>query len=471
MRHFPVFLKVEGKRIVVSGGGETAIAKLRLLLKSQADVHVYTETPEAMVLSWAQAGLLELHCRSIRADDFYNAAFSYAAEDNPDRDARTHALARMAGVLSNIVDNLEESEFITPALVDRDPVIVAIGTEGTAPVLARKIKSEIEETLPGELGLLARIGERFRSSASILPGGSPRRKFWSKFFFEWGPKALRSGGHPAVEQALIDLLDESKEQGPLVGKVFIVGAGPGDPDLLTRKALKVLDEADVVIHDRLVGPLVLELARREAIRIETGKKGFGPSWKQEDINALMIKHALEGARIVRLKSGDASVFGRLDEEMEALDSAGIPFEVVPGITTASAAAAEMNVSLTKRNRNSAFQILTAQDIKGFADHDWRTLARTGSVAAIYMGLKSAHFLAGRLMMHGADGEMPITIVQNVSRPDQKMVVSSIYELVSDAERLEDDGPSILMLGLEPRNCEQVIWRSLMNDSAQLVGIQ
>ncbi|MEM9278075.1 MAG: siroheme synthase CysG, partial [Pseudomonadota bacterium] len=369
MRHFPVFLKVEGKRILVTGGGETAVAKLRLLMKTDAEIVVFAENPEEQVQQWAGEGLVTLIGREIRGDDFYNAAMVYAAEDDEERDDRTATLGRMAGVLVNIVDNLEDSQFITPAIVDRDPVTVAIGTEGTAPVLARKIKAEIEESLPSELGFLAKIGNRFRSKAAELPHGRPRRNFWTRFFFEHGPHALKRGGESEVNEVLETLFEETAAKKQETGKVFFVGAGPGDPDLLTRKALKLLHEADVVIHDRLVSPQILELARREAEIIQTGKKGYGPSWKQEDINALMVEHAQKGAQIVRLKSGDPAVFGRLDEEMDALDEAEIRFEIVPGITTASAAAAQLNVSLTKRRRNSALRIMTAHDIKGFAEHD------------------------------------------------------------------------------------------------------
>ncbi len=431
MRHFPVFLSVQDKRILVVGGGETAISKLRLLMKTQAQIDVFAEEAESQIESWAHAGLLTLIRRDITPDDFDNAAMIYAAEDDDVRDKKTAALGRAAGVLVNIVDNLEDSEFITPALVDRDPVTIAIGTEGTAPVLARKIKSEIEASLPAELGLLARIGERFRPKAAKLAPGQPRRAFWTRFFYERGPLALKRGGQEAVNETLEALFEETRREETQPGLVHFVGAGPGDPDLLTRKALKVLHEADVVIHDRLVAPQILELARREAEILQTGKQGFGPSWKQEDINALMVKHAQNGAKVVRLKSGDPAIFGRLDEEMDALNSAGLAFEIVPGITTASAAAANLGVSLTRRRRNSALRIMTAHDIKGFAEHDWHDLARNGAVAAVYMGAKQAHFLSGRLLMHGASPQIPVTIMENVSRSDQQIITSTVGTLAAD----------------------------------------
>jgi len=418
MRHFPVFMNVQNRRILVTGAGETAIAKLRLLLKTEAQVVVFAIEVEQQVQSWADAGLLQIIHRDIRMDDFYNAAFIYAAEDDPERDATTAAKAKMANVMFNIVDNLADSEFITPAIVDRDPVTIAIGTEGTAPILARKIKSEIEENLPSEVGLLAKLAEYFRPKASRLPAGRPRRNFWSKYFYEAGPRALKEGGNRAIGRTLNALFEEANVQEDEEGRVALVGAGPGDPDLLTRKALKLIHEADVVIHDRLVSKQILELARREADIIETGKKGFGLSWKQ--------------------------------------DQAGVEWEIIPGITTASAAAANLGTSLTKRGRNSALQILTAQDVKGFAEQDWRNVAKEGSVAAIYMGLKSARFLSGRLLMHGANPNAPITIIENVSRPNQRIIPTSVGELSNLAETLELDGPAILMLGLEPRQAAEAL---------------
>lgn len=455
MRHFPIFLKVQGKRILITGGGETAIAKLRLLMKTEAEVVVFAAEPEAQVREWTEENKITLVERAIRSDDFYNAAMVYAAEDDEASDERTSTMGQMAGVLTNIVDNLADSEFITPALVDRDPVTIAIGTEGTAPVLARKIKAQVEENLSAQLGQLAKLGEHFRPVAAKLPMGRPRRKFWSRYYDKEGPAAYKNGGPEEAKRTLHRLFDETLGEKADQGRVAFVGAGPGDPDLLTRKALRLLHEADVVIHDRLVSPQILELARREADIIQTGKKGYGPSWKQEDINQLMVEHAQSGAQVVRLKSGDPSVFGRLDEEMDALDDAHIDFEIVPGITAASAAASELHVSLTKRRRNSALRIMTAHDIKGFAEHDWHDLARNGGVAAIYMGLKQAHFLSGRLLMHGASPDLPVTIMENVSRPEQQIEATTVGALAQAAKSCGDNGPVILMLGLEPREAAKV----------------
>lgn len=450
MKHFPIFVNLVGQKVLVAGAGETAVAKLRLILKTEADVHVFGADAVDQIVAWADAKRVTLHDRALKPEDCWGARLVYAAQDDEALDARVARIGRAAGAMVNIVDNLQDSMFITPAIVDRDPVTVAIGTEGAAPVLARHIKKTVEEALPPSLGLLARLGQAFRGAVEVLPMGRKRRDFWSKFYFERGPLALAEGGEAAVKAELETLLAQTIAAKRSAGRVDLVGAGPGDPELLTLKARKLMHEADVVIHDQLVTGEILELARREAIVIETGKKGFGPSWKQEDINDLLISHAAQGHHVVRLKSGDPVVFGRLDEEMDALDAAGVDWAIVPGITAASAAAAGTRVSLTRRGRNSALQFLTAHDVNGFADQQWRDLAKPDAVAAVYMGKKAAAFLRGRLLMHGASGDVPVTVVENASRADQRILQATLMTLPEVLAASDVNGPAVILLGLAPR---------------------
>lgn len=445
MRHFPVFLDLAGRRVVVSGAGETAIAKLRLLLKTEARIVVFSPDAAPLVRGWADEGRLDLVERPLAEGDADGAALVYAADADPETDARVAAIGRAAGALVNIVDDLS-SDFITPAIVDRDPVTVAIGTEGAAPVLARWIKARVEEILPASLGRLTRIGQAFRARVEALDSRA-RRLFWSRFYFETGPRAF-ADGEAAARAELERLLAEGVETRR--GFIHIVGAGPGDPELLTLRARRLLHEADVVIHDRLVPQPILELARREALILEVGKTGYGPSWKQEDINALMIRYAEAGNTVVRLKGGDPSVFGRLDEETQALDAAGIGWQVTPGITSASAAAAAIGQSLTRRGRNTAFRILTGHDVNGFAEQDWKSLARPGATAAIYMGTRAAAFLRGRLMMHGAAADLPVTAIENASRPDQRIIPARLLDLPETLAGAAIRGPVMLLFGLSPR---------------------
>ena len=243
------------------------------------------------------------------------------------------------------------------------------------------------------------------------------------------------------------------------GHVVFVGAGPGDPDLLTIKALRALQAADVVIHDRLVSSDILDLSNPAARRLNAGKQGFGPAMSQDDINVLIVAHAVDGAHVVRLKGGDATVFGRLDEEIDAVTAAGIPWHVVPGITAASASVAAIGQSLTKRGRNAAVRFLTGHDMTGFADHDWRALARPGEVAAIYMGKKSARFIQGRLIMHGADRATPVTVIENASLPDQRVLSTTLDRLPADLGAAALTGPALTFLGLAPRAAETALSHS------------
>ncbi len=454
VRHFPIFIDLRGQHIVVSGAGAVAVAKLQLLLKTEATVCVYGHNPDRRVLGWADEGRINLTCRAIKRDDVIDARLLYAANGDAGEDARVAALGRSNGCLVNIVDNLEDSHFITPAIVDRDPVTVAIGTEGAAPVLTRQIKAANEAQLPRDLGVLARLAKEFRPHAEVLPYGERRRSFWSLFFTDIGPRSLIDGGEEGVRASLQSALEEALGNTEPQGRVTIAGAGPGDPDLLTMKARRALNECDVIVHDRLVAPEILELARREATFIEVGKVPGGPSWSQDDINAVLTEHASNGAHVVRIKSGDPTVYGRLDEEMDALDATGIPFEIIPGITSASAGAAAIKASMTMRRRNSSIRFITGQDVDGFAEHDWKGLAEPGATAAIYMGVRAARFIQGRLMIHGASPDTSITAIENISRTDQKVVSATIATMSNAFEGAGLKGPAILFLGLAPREAIQ-----------------
>lgn len=455
MRYYPIFLDLRGKKVVFSGAGEHAAAKIRLLLKTEAAIAVYGSDSCEDVRQWAAEGRLTLVERGIVESDVIGATLVYGANDEDEADKKAVALGKAAGALTNIVDDLEASEFLTPAIVDRDPVTVAIGTEGTAPVLARKIKSDVEALLPAGIGILAKIAASFRSKVTSLPSGGKRRAFWSRFFLQDGPLALQAAGEEGAAKSLEALLEDfSHDRTQSVGRVTFAGAGPGDPGLLTLHCRKVLHEADVVLHDNLVTSEILELARREALLVNVGKRGFGKSMDQDTINQLMVDHARSGAHVVRLKGGDTAVFARLDEEVEALESAGIDWHVIPGITAASAAAASAGVSLTRRGRNASLRFLTGHDTDGFADHDWKALAMPGSAAAIYMGKKAAPFIRGRLLMHGADPATPVTIVADASRADQLTIVTTLLEMPDAIADRGLKGPAVLLLGIAARKAAE-----------------
>ena len=445
MDFLPIFVATKDRKIVVVGQGQMADAKCRGVLKTAANVMVFADSPSVEAQDWAEQGLIDLRSGLPNAQDFEGAALFYAAHADDSINDALADMARSVGAIVNVLDRTDACDFITPAIVDRDPVVVAIGTEGSAPVLARQIKADVEAMLPAELGRFARLANAFRSKVRALPEGLPRRNFWKAFF---KPERIQAaGGDEAIKASLEALLSQHLTAEPEAGSVAFVGAGPGDPELLTLKARRHIHEAEVIIYDRLVGKGVLELARREAKFIDVGKKGFGAQVTQDKINEHLVREAHAGWKVVRLKGGDPSVFGRLDEELAALAEAGIDSTVVPGFTSAAAGAASLKQSLTRRDRNSSITFMTAHDAKGYAEHDWRQLVRSGQALAIYMGRKSATFLQGRLLMAGADADLVITCVENISRPEERRFTSTLSAF---AQRLDDDnwnGPLIIFVGI------------------------
>lgn len=453
MRHFPIFLDTQGQTVAFAGAGSLAIPKIRLLLKSEARLIVFAAEGGEEVQRWSADGLIDWIRRPLELSDLDNVRLLYIACDDRAGARRVRALADQAGVLASPVDSRTGSDFFTPALVDRDPVVVAIGTGGTAPVLARRLKAQFETLLNPGLGLIARVAGNLRGKAKTVPHGAPRRSLWRRYFdsAEALPAARLDEQtlEGAFEAALTSTTGEATEAS--AGRIALVGAGPGDPELLTIKARNRLFDADVVLHDRLVDPRILDLARREARFVETGKSAGKPGWSQDEINAAMIREVRAGHTVVRLKSGDPLVFGRADEELDALAAAGIDAEIVPGITAAAAAASSIGHSLTRRERNSAITLITGQDAKGFAEQEWRGLARPGAVFAIYMGVRAARFIQGRLLIHGADAATPVSIVENASRPDERRLTGNLGSLTTLMKTGGVKGPAILFVGLAARH--------------------
>ncbi len=326
MRHFPIFLELTAQRVVVSGAGECAVAKLRLILKTKADVLVLGLNPVEQIVQWAIEKKITYIPRTLKNGDADNAVLLYAANEDDEVDAHAASIGRSAGALVNIVDNLKDSDFITPAIVDRSPVTIAIGTEGAAPVLARKIKQQLEETLPASLGVLARIGQKFRSKANALPMGRKRRAFWSEFYFYKGPNTLALNGEAATTQLLDTMLDAKLNEQAEIGRVHFMGTGNGDADLLTLKARNILHNADVIIHDHSTPKEILELVRREAILHAVNK-----TTATSVLNSITAQHVSKGNQVIRLVSGDLAQNKGVFAEMSKLNSQGISYEVVKGI--------------------------------------------------------------------------------------------------------------------------------------------
>jgi uroporphyrin-III C-methyltransferase/precorrin-2 dehydrogenase/sirohydrochlorin ferrochelatase len=331
-------------------------------------------------------------------------------------------------------------------------VLVSIGTEGTTPGLARALKADLEKRLPADLGKLALLTKKLRAKVKThLPDLSDRQTFWARIFGGNDlTHQLRSDVKTFTETVENALLNQSTVK---TGQVALVGAGPGNPDLLTFAAQQALHGADVIIYDRLVSQEILELGRREAEYIYVGKTPNGPSVTQDDINSILVEKALKGFHVVRLKGGDPLIFGRADEEISVLNEAGIPFRIVPGITAAAGASAEIGASLTTRGKNSSVTLLTGHDAKGYAEQDWKTLAKQGSRAIVYMGVGASRFIQGRLLIHGASSDTPVTVVENATRPNQKIVSTKLSSLADDMAKSDIKGPAFLMLGYSANKAE------------------
>ena len=454
MNYFPIYMKMTDKRAIFIGNDDDVIAKARLVMKSSAQIEIYADQPCEALADFIHSHPVTHFARPFAKGDIDRegaGAIAFAYLD--DEDQAVEKLLSQHHIPFCVIDNLDASQFTTPALVDRAPLTIAIGTEGTAPILARKVKADLEAKLPQNLGVIAKIAGGLRHFVHQQIKPQQRRDFWRAYFdkTDYQPAAIEAQATDFAHQLVSDFQKDKQIGGQK--PVWFVGAGPGDPELLTLKARRVLHNADVILHDRLVDPRILELCRREAEIIEVGKKAFAASWKQTDINQLLVAKAQRHAQVVRLKSGDSGVFGRLDEEIDALDKAAISFEIVPGLTTANVAAAQMGISLTKRGRNRLFQFLTAHDVKGYAEHNWRDMARSLNeqemASAIYMGVRSAPYLSGRLLMHGASPHTEVTVAEHVSRNNERWLSTTLSKLAADMTSAQITGPAVIFLGLSP----------------------
>lgn len=450
MRYLPIHVDTKDARILIIGGEGAAEAKLRTLIKTDAQLSVISPEVSPEISRWAEQGLLSHTARDFQPSDLDGVRLVYAATEDDDLNLEIGNLARAQGLLVNAADQKDACDFITPALVDRSPVIVSIGTEGTSPSLARAVKTDLEARLPSGLGKLALIINALRAKVkAAIPPLAKRQLFWADIFDGKDlVSQLRVSGEDLTQRVEDKLAGHVKDK---VGHVSLVGAGPGNPDLLTLAARQKLHSADVVVYDRLVSQGVLDFGRREAEYIYVGKEPGGTSTPQPEINAIIIEKALEGLTVVRLKSGDPLIFGRADEEIDAMEIAGVKYDIVPGITSAASAAAEIGASLTTRGHNKAVSFLTGHDAKGFAEHDWKGLAAGGARAAVYMGVGASGFIQGRLLMHGAAKDLPVTVVENASREGQIIVATTLERLSDDIKAHGIKGPAILLLGYAPRS--------------------
>ncbi len=442
----PVFLKLQGRRVVISGGSEAVAWKAELFAAAGARVEVFA--PEPCDALAALGASIEIKPKSLTSGDLAGAAAAIVDAQDDAEAAAFHAMARAVGVPINIIDKPAWCDFQFGAIVERSPLVVAISTDGGAPVFGQMLRARIETLLPEGFRAWAQAARDWRPRVSALNlDFRARRRVWELF-------ARRAFNHPERapgEADLEALLAEAKEAGAPEarrGSVALVGAGPGDPELLTLKAVRALQSADVVLYDDLVLPGSVALARREAERLNVGKRGYKPSCTQEDITALLVKLAQEGKRVVRLKGGDPMIFGRAGEEIAALRAAGIDLEVIPGVTAASAAASALQTSLTERAVARRLQFITAhaRDGKLPDDLDWRALADEGATTAVYMGLKTLPPLVTRLLAEGLPPDTPTVLIERVSWDSERRIAAKLVDLPETAASAGLVGPCMVLIG-------------------------
>lgn len=449
MRFLPVFLDLQAGPVLLVGGGELARAKLRVLSAAGARVRWFA-TDGHHDLSGLDAGevaRIELAAGDPLAADLGGVIAVLCAGAGVIGVAMS-ARAKAAGLPVNVMDDLMHSTFIFPAIVDRGDVVVAVGTGGTSPVVARRVRERIEAMLPARIGDLATFIGRFRKSINGRIAQMPlRRRFWERVVDGPIGALVLAGRNLEAEQALADIADPTAfaGSGAAEGRVTLVGAGPGDPDLLTVKALRALQDADVVFYDELVSSEILDRARRDASRIPVGRRVGKPGIGQDAINKLMIEAARSGQRAVRLKGGDAFVFGRGGEEVEALRRAGVAYAVVPGITAALGAAAQFEVPLTFRNEALRITFLTAHKAKDAEAVDWSALTDEKMTVVVYMGMTAAVSVRAGLLAAGRSPQTPVGVFARATLPDAQAAVGILDELPDLVQRV-DRGPAILVIG-------------------------
>jgi uroporphyrin-III C-methyltransferase/precorrin-2 dehydrogenase/sirohydrochlorin ferrochelatase len=449
MRFLPVFLDTCAGVVILVGSGEPACGKLRLLRAAGAHVRWFSRDVDVAeeMLTLSGPGRLEISFGDpLKADLSEAVAVVSAAGDG--LDAQIAARARRHRIPVNVVDRPELSTFIFPAVVDRGEVVVAIGTGGASPVLARRLRELIEALLPTRIGELAQLIGRHRRRFAAVPRALSPRRFWENIIAGPIAEAILAGRSDEAEARLVAAIDGDGARESSAGKletVSLVGAGPGDPDLLTLRALHALADADVVFYDELVTPAVLDRARRGAEQVFVGKRRGEAGIGQDEINRRLVAAARAGRRVVRLKGGDPFIFGRGGEELEYLRAADVPVVVVPGVTAALGCAAEAGLPLTFRNEAGKLAFITAQRAEEAAAIDWSSLTDRQTTLVVYMGLASAAAVRDGLIAAGRDGETPAAVLARGTRPDSQAAVGRLDELAALASEV-GEGPAILVIG-------------------------
>ncbi|AVH37937.1 uroporphyrinogen-III C-methyltransferase [Pseudomonas monteilii] len=456
MDYLPLFHKLQGGRVLVVGGGEIALRKARLLADAGGVLRVVAPDVDGQLAALAREGGGEVLVRGYQAADLVGCRLVIAATDDPGLNAQVSADAQALSLPVNVVDAPALCTVIFPAIVDRSPLVIAVSSGGDAPVLARLIRAKLEAWIPSAYGELAGLAARFRHKVkSLYPDVNQRRGFWETVF--QGPIAERqlAGQGAEAERLLQAMVDGAPvQQG---GEVYLVGAGPGDPDLLTFRALRLMQQADVVLYDRLVAPAIIEMCRRDAERIYVGKRRADHAVPQDQINRLLVDLAQQGKRVLRLKGGDPFIFGRGGEEIEELAEHGIPFQVVPGITAASGCSAYGGIPLTHRDYAQSVRFVTGHLKDGTSNLPWDDLVAPAQTLVFYMGLVGLPTICAELIRHGRAASTPAALVQQGTTRNQRVFTGTLADLPELVARHEVHAPTLVIVGEVVQLREKLAW--------------
>nr|WP_312230197.1 siroheme synthase CysG [Pseudomonas sp.] len=456
MDFLPLFHKLQNRRVLVVGGGEIALRKARLLADAGATLRVVSPDVGRELCELVEHGAGELVLRGYQADDLNGVSLVIAATDDVPLNAQISEQAQAIGIPVNVVDAPALCSVIFPAIVDRSPLIVAVSSGGDAPVLARLIRAKIETWIPATYGQLAGLAKIFRAQVkNLFPDVQQRRVFWEDVFQGPVAESAFAGKLGEARRLLEDKINGAAPQA--LGEVYLVGAGPGDPDLLTFRALRLMQQADVVLYDRLVAPAIVELCRRDAERIYVGKRRADHAVPQEQINQRLIDLAKSGKRVLRLKGGDPFIFGRGGEEIEQLAAHGIPFQVVPGITAASGCSAYAGIPLTHRDHAQSVRFVTGHLKDGSADLPWSELVASSQTLVFYMGLVGLPTICQQLVAHGRAASTPAALIQQGTTENQRVFTGTLANLPDLVARHEVHAPTLVIVGEVVLLREKLAW--------------
>lgn len=456
MDYLPVFINLRQKPCLVVGGGDIALRKVNLLLKAQAKIKCISPEFCSGLIELSRENALDLIEKRFESSDIANQSVIIAATDDDKTNAMVSSMAHESGIPINVVDSPDLSSFIMPSIVDRSPIMIAISSAGKAPVLARIIRAKLETIIPSAYGNLAEIAGEYRQKVKQrFVNLKDRRKFWESVFSGVIAEKVFAGRSEEAKADIEKHLASSLEIN--LGEVYLVGAGPGDPDLLTFKALRLMQQADVVLYDRLVSKGVMELVRRDAELIYVGKQGGSESTRQIDINERLVELAKSGKRVCRLKGGDPFIFGRGGEEIETLSDNGIPFQVVPGITAASGCASYAGIPLTHRNYSQSCRFVTAHLKDGSSNLPWNEFVVEQQTIVFYMALTSVNHICQQLIVHGMREDMPVALVERGTTPEQKVYTTSLSKLPDLINKQEIHAPTLMIVGEVVSLREKLSW--------------